>query len=70
MRGVSVAVLPPKTELSSTGIRVPKALLKRLEEIAGMEDYSRNEVILYFLEWALKEYEKEKTAESLKKKGH
>lgn len=64
MVGVDVTrILPPREkegEQMATGIRVPKALLERLDEIADAENYSRNEVIAHFLKWAVEQYEAEK----------
>jgi metal-responsive CopG/Arc/MetJ family transcriptional regulator len=56
-------ILPPREkegEQVATGVRLPKTLLDRLDEIGESENYSRNEVILHFLKWALEEYEAEK----------
>lgn len=72
--GESVAVLPPREKDGkqvNSGIRMPEDLLGRLQEIADAENYSRNEVIVYFLKWAVKAYEAEREEDSKKpKRGH
>lgn len=64
MVGMDVTrILPPRdkeSETVGTGVRLPKSLLARLDEIADDENYSRNEVIAHFLKWALEQYETEK----------
>lgn len=63
-REVAVSrILPPKDpegELVATSLRIPEALVKRLDVVAKESSYSRTEVILHFLRWALQEYEAEK----------
>jgi hypothetical protein len=72
--GEPVAVLPPREKegkQTQTGVRMPEALLQRLQEVADAENYSRNEVIVYFLKWALGAYEADKADEDKKgKRGH
>jgi hypothetical protein len=72
--GASVAVLPPREKEGkqvNTGIRMSEDLLQRLQEVAAAENYSRNEVIAYFLRWALKAYEAEREEEKKSgKRGH
>lgn len=56
-------MLPPQDprdfDTDNTSIQIPKWLKKRLDEIADREKYSRNRVIVYFLKWALQQYEVE-----------
>lgn len=58
----SFPVLPPKQRdqpLVSTSVRLPKDLIDALDEIAGATDYSRNDVVLHFLRWAVDAYKKQ-----------
>lgn len=58
-----MGVLPPREKEGkrvNTGVSLPEDLLRRLDEVAELENYSRNEVVMHFLRWALVEYEKEK----------
>lgn len=56
-------VLPPKEqkpkENVNSGVVFPKWLHERIGEIATERGYSRNEVIIFFLKWALQEHERE-----------
>lgn len=68
-------ILPPKggTKLTGSTVYLSPEAWEKLKEIADQtkaEDgkgYSRNEVIIHFLEWAMREYEKERQAEKVKK---
>ena len=65
-------ILPPKGEprLRGSSVYLTEEMWERLEEISAeskAEDpegkgYSRNEVILQFLRWAVREYEAERRA--------
>lgn len=58
-------VLPPKEtgeKIAQTPLRLPASILARVDEIAEDEDYSRNEVLVHFVRWALGEYEREQLA--------
>lgn len=71
-------ILPPKGEPKLVGrsVYLSEEMWDRLTAIADetkKEDphekgYSRNEVIIHFLEWAIREYEAEKRAEKKLKK--
>lgn len=70
-------ILPPKEdeELVPRTAYLPARMWERLSEIADetkaagpKKGYSRNEVIIHFLNWALVEYEREKTMERKPKK--
>ncbi len=68
MPGVSESrILPPKEEgdTVTTSLRMPRAMIARLDEIADESGYSRTEVILHFCRWAIQEWE----AERATKKG-
>lgn len=55
-------ILPPKEdegEPLSTSLRIPKAILGRIDAVAKASNYTRTEVILHFLRWALEEYDAE-----------
>jgi predicted DNA-binding protein len=71
MPGVSVSrILPPKEfgEAVTTSLRMPKGMMARLDAVAQESGYTRTEVILHFLKWALEEYEVEKASERKAKK--
>lgn len=59
-----VTVLTPRDprdkELRGTSVQLPVWLVTRLDEIAESDGYSRNEVVIHFLKWALEQYETEK----------
>jgi hypothetical protein len=61
-------VLPPKEQKAndtvSSGVVFPKDLHTRIGEIAKERGYSRNEVIVHFLRWALAEHEREEKAQA------
>ena len=70
-------VLPPKEpktkDTINSGVLFPKWLHERISQIAHERGYSRNEVIIHFLKWALQEHEREEQiaatqAEKAKKK--
>lgn len=44
--------LEPKT----TTIRIGRKLLAQIDSVAEEENISRNDVLIYFLKWALREY--------------
>lgn len=56
-------VLPPRDDkpegTKSSGVVFPLWLFDRLTQIAKERRYSRNEVIIRFLSWALQEHERE-----------
>lgn len=58
---------PPEGEAVGTSIRVPKAMLKRIDDVAEESGHSRTDVILHFLRWALQEYELERAEKRTKK---
>lgn len=69
-------ILPPKEDEKPVGrtVYLPERLWSRLTEIGEdtkktdpKKGYSRNEVILHFLEWACREYELEKTEKKPRK---
>lgn len=43
----------------STSLRIPKKILERLDAVAKASNWTRTEVILEFLRWALEEHEEE-----------
>lgn len=49
-----------KEELVTTSLRLPKAMLKDLDETAEEQDLSRTEVMVHLLRWALEQYKSEK----------
>jgi len=56
-------ILPPKErgeELVTTSFRCPESILKKVDRIAADSGYSRNEVLVHFVNWATREYEEEK----------
>lgn len=58
-------ILPPKEDtkvMVTTSLRVPPAMLKRLDEIAEESGYTRSEVMLHFWRWAIQEYEAEQAS--------
>lgn len=66
-------ILPPKQqpELKGSSVYLPDAMWERLSEIADLskteagpkvKGYSRNEVIIHFLQWAIEEWERERRA--------
>lgn len=55
-------------ELVSIGIRIPKKLLKIVEEKAGEEDVDRSTIIRQLISKGVREYKKEKAA-NLYKEG-
>jgi predicted DNA-binding protein len=58
-------ILPPKQdegELVTTSLRMPRVMIERLDSIAKESGYSRTEVMLHFVRWAIQEYEAEKKA--------
>ena len=58
-------LLPPRLtpeELATTSIRVPKELLKALDAVAKTERMSRTQIITYFVQAALRHYERQKKA--------
>lgn len=42
-------------EAVSTSVRLPKDMVESLDKIASDRGYSRNEVVIAFLEWAIRE---------------
>jgi len=68
----AMAILPPKTKPRMPGstVYLPEATWDRLAEIAEEtkaddprgKGYSRNEVIVNFLDWAIREYDAERRA--------
>jgi hypothetical protein len=65
-----MTVLPPKEEgtLEPAAFRLPKSLIKELDEIAEESNWSKNQVVIHFLRWARDEYRKERAAEAAAKK--
>lgn len=64
-------ILPPRKdegELVTTSLRLPEGILGRIDKIVkdSKKTYSRTEVMIYFLRWAIEEHEKEE-ALALKK---
>lgn len=58
---------PPKNpldEIVPSNIRLKQRLWDRLDRIAEAEGKSRNEVIVFFLEWACEDYEEGKAAKT------
>lgn len=51
---------PPERELKQLNIRTPKSLIARLDAIAEQTGHSQQDVVLYFLKWAIKQYEARK----------
>lgn len=49
----------PKHQTKTTSIRLTLELEERIDKIVKVErEYSRNEVLVYLLEWATSQYEK------------
>ncbi len=71
MRDVAVSrILPPREdegESIGVSLRIPEALLKRIDAVAKEAGYSRTEVLLHFTRWAIQEYEAERRASNPKR---
>lgn len=55
-------VLPTKgltPEVVTTSLRITKTLLKKLETLSAETGYSRSDVMVQLMEWALREHEAE-----------
>lgn len=65
--GPDLPVLTPKEDLVGRTVRLPQSLWDQLDRIADEANYSRNEVHVKFIEWAVKQYEEEKAAEKKKR---
>lgn len=50
---------PKKTEKDVISIRIQTDLLKKIDNISGKNDISRNELIIQCIEYALKNMEKQ-----------
>lgn len=62
---------PPKDpleEVVSSSVRLKQKLWDALDRVASAEGKSRNEVIVFFLEWACQDYEEGKSAKHHHKK--
>lgn len=60
-------ILPPKGPAGPfvpTTVRLPKPLLDLIEQIAEEEGYSRNEVVMHFLQFAVAAFQREKAQET------
>lgn len=58
----AMGLIPPKPkpeETATSTVRLAKAMIAKLDEIAAALGYSRNEVIVLFLQWAITEHEKD-----------
>jgi predicted transcriptional regulator len=55
-------ILPPapERELKQLNIRTPKSLIAQLDAIAEKTGHSQQDVVLYFLKWAIKQYDARK----------
>lgn len=48
-----------KPDIVTTSLRITTTLLKKLETVAAETGYSRSDVMVQFMEWALREHEAE-----------
>lgn len=62
-------ILPPKEdqEMVTTSLRMPRALIAELEAVAEESGYTRSDVIVHFVRWALDEYKREKAERKSRK---
>lgn len=56
----------PKEKIVPISIRLKRRTWDRIERIADEEGRSRNEVVVFFLEWACDDYEAAKARKSKK----
>lgn len=62
----TMTVIPPRERkkgetIAQTPLRLPADMLRRVDEIADAEGYSRNEVLVLFVTWALAQHERERS---------
>lgn len=58
-----MSIIPPKPKepkVVGTSVRLPEEMVTRLDEIALETERSRNEVVVYLLQWAMQQYAAEK----------
>jgi metal-responsive CopG/Arc/MetJ family transcriptional regulator len=55
-------LLPPKTSNTHAqlSLRVPAEIIDGLDEVAGDVGYTRSQVVVRFLRWAIEQYKEEK----------
>lgn len=58
-----MAIIPPKgppppSGIKSSGVKLPDALWKELDEVAGLTGWSRNKVIEFLLRHAIDDWNK------------
>lgn len=66
-------IIPPNPakgiESTQTSIRFHNDILKKLDEVATREDYSRSEIVMFLLRWALEQYEADSEQEQPEPNG-
>lgn len=71
MPGVTVSrILPPKEDVEvpvTTSFRIPPSVLKDLDEVSEESGYTRTDVMIHFLRWALQEYRAEQSGKKSRK---
>lgn len=50
-------IIPPKSKMVGTSLRLPKDLLETVDRIAKATGHNRSEVVVYFLRFAVNAYE-------------